>query len=361
MALDRVMKYLAGTPHLGIVYHATDKTTLQLEAYAGASFRNEDAHKPRLVRSLADPNCYTYFSDTLIVLMCVNVDDYYIAHNDDEWYSEFIKRYSSRGTKLKDEGVVSRWFGINYKWTFDSDGGANSVSMSQSSDVLGTIGQLGLLDSSPIDTPMDSGFDSTPVPQLDYVAPDFPYASAVGSLLWYARMTRPDILTATSLLACHTARFSDRHVKAVKRVYRYLLGTHDYALCFHRDPDFDLKSISFAALADADWAADKIGRRSMIGFSTVLCTNPTTFAAKHWPRPCLSTLEAEYIALTFAAKEALFIHYFFNQWEPYLCLSHPIPFFSDSAGAISFAENDVTISQIQQQNTSIHVISFCAA
>ena len=47
MALDRVMKYLAGTPHLGIVYHATDKTTLQLEAYADASFGNEDAHKAR--------------------------------------------------------------------------------------------------------------------------------------------------------------------------------------------------------------------------------------------------------------------------------------------------------------------------
>ena len=156
-------------------------------------------------------------------------------------------------------------------------------------------------------------------------------------------MTRPDILTSTCLLACHTAYFSDRHVKAVKRIFKYLLGTYKDCLTFNVDPDFKLSSIPLAMFADADWAADKISRRSMVGYTTVLCGNAMTFAAKHWPTPCLSTLEAEYIALTYAAKELLFIASIFTELK-FAVLATPIPMLSDSAGAISFAENSVSNS-----------------
>ena len=69
-----------------------------------------------------------------------------------------------------------------------------------------------------------------------------------------------------------------------------------------------------------------------------------TFAAKHWPTPCLSTLGAEYIALTYAAKELLFIASIFTELK-FAVLATPIPMLSDSAGAISFAEQRASATQ----------------
>jgi hypothetical protein len=311
------------------------------------SHRNIMRAEPRLIRSLADPCHYYLFTEDLTVLMCTNVDDYFVSSSSKEWLDSFAERYSSGGTKLVDEGVPERWFGINFTWTRDSDGRVDSVAMDQSHDILKTVADFGLLDAGIADTPMDTGFDSTPIPAEGYEPIKFPYASAIGSLLWYGRMTRPDILVANTLLAAHTARPGERHAKAAKRVLKYLKGTAEKKLIFHRNPQFDRNSVKFSVLVDADWAADKVSRRSLVGYITVIEGNATTFKAKHHPTPCLSTLEAEYVAMVYGAKEALFIHYLFDEWAPTdarpgLALEHPIPFFSDSAGAISFAENEVS-------------------
>jgi hypothetical protein len=76
---------------------------------------------------------------------------------------------------------------------------------------------------------MAADFESEPAPSTN-VNPDFPYAALIGVLLWIARMTRPDIQLAVTLLASHMSNFTDYHIKAAKRTLSYLKGTSELGL-----------------------------------------------------------------------------------------------------------------------------------
>ena len=56
---------------------------------------------------------------------------------------------------------------------------------------------------------------------------DKPYREAVGALNWAALTTCPDIMFAVTTVTCFTAKPGIVHWEAVKRIYRYLAGTHD--------------------------------------------------------------------------------------------------------------------------------------
>ena len=57
-----------------------------------------------------------------------------------------------------------------------------------------------------------------------------PYREAIGSLMWEAIATRPDIAFAVSLLSQFLKNLGELHWKSVKRVLRYLKGMKNYNL-----------------------------------------------------------------------------------------------------------------------------------
>jgi hypothetical protein len=85
------------------------------------------------------------------------------------------------------------------------------------------------------------------------------YRSMIGSLL-YLCASRPDIM----LFVCMCARFQANpkkvHLRAVKRIMRYLLYTLKFVLWYPKGSTFDLIGYS-----DADWAGCKIDRKSTSG------------------------------------------------------------------------------------------------
>ena len=67
-------------------------------------------------------------------------------------------------------------------------------------------------------------------PGSDLVDEQFPYRSIIGSLLYIATHTRPDIAVATSILARYVENLSMKHQKAVVKIVKYFKGTADYGL-----------------------------------------------------------------------------------------------------------------------------------
>ena len=59
-----------------------------------------------------------------------------------------------------------------------------------------------------------------------------PYASVVGSLMYAMVCTRPDIAHAVGVLSRYMLKPGKEHWIAVKRVFRYLSGTTDHAICY---------------------------------------------------------------------------------------------------------------------------------
>ena len=127
-----------------------------------------------------------------------------------------------------------------------------------------------------------------------------PYRSAIGALMYLAVCTRPDIAPAVHKLAKHVVNPGPAHWKATKRVMRYLQHTINF-LSGKGTPS--LKIYVDASHGDKDQdGRSTTGMLCFLGPALISWTSVT--------QPCVtrSTTEAEYIAASDAAREAIFLH-----------------------------------------------------
>jgi hypothetical protein len=131
------------------------------------------------------------------------------------------------------------------------------------------------------------------------------------------------------------------HLTAVKRVYRYLRGTPDLGITYSTSDDLDVEMHADfscpAVYTDADWADSKDDRKSISGYVSIFAGGATTWSSKKQATVALSTMEAEYIALSHAARENLWLRSLFTELN--LSPSNPFPIFCDNRGAIDFTFN----------------------
>ena len=105
------------------------------------------------------------------------------------------------------------------------------------------------------------------------------YRSVNGAILYLWKSTRPDITFATNRLGRYASNPGEAHVREMKHLLRYLKGTRDLGLTYHRDyePEFRVTTNSIrekpkfdllrpVGYADSDWAADESTRRSCSGY-----------------------------------------------------------------------------------------------
>lgn len=97
--------------------------------------------------------------------------------------------------------------------------------------------------------------------------PIFPYQEIVGSLLYLATYSRPDIAQAAATVSKFSSNFREIHCTAVKRILKYLKGTTDLALCYSASSNLN----QLITYADAGYAGDLDDRKSRSG--TVLILN----------------------------------------------------------------------------------------
>ncbi|KAJ9546415.1 hypothetical protein OSB04_018958 [Centaurea solstitialis] len=116
------------------------------------------------------------------------------------------------------------------------------------------------------------------------------YRGMIGSLL-YVTASRPDIMYATCLCARYQADPKESHMKAVKRIFRYLKGTPNLGLWYPRDSGFDL-----TAFSDSDFAGCKIDRMSTTSGCQLLGGKLVSWTSKKQNSVSTSTAEAEYVA-----------------------------------------------------------------
>lgn len=158
-------------------------------------------------------------------------------------------------------------------------------------------------------TPLEVGHALNKIETLaTEVVDNIPYAEAIGSLLYCAMATRPDIAYTLSVLSKYTSKPKALHWQGVKRTLRYLRSTPDYGIMFQQT-----ESAKLICFSDADWAGDHQNRRSTSGLVSFLNTGPISFRAQQQPVVALSTTEAEYIAATLAVKDLIWIQRFIEE------------------------------------------------
>ena len=159
-----------------------------------------------------------------------------------------------------------------------------------------------MIDCRPISTPMDPGAGNTLMPSEDQADKKTItwYQSVVGLLMWPAMHTRPDIAYAVGVLSRYCLNPGPLYCKYLQRIMRYISSTLNEGLVFRRDTEDDIVGNS-----DSDYAGTKDGRKSTGAYTFLLAVAPISHCSKLQPTVALSTCEAEYMALTEAAKEAI--------------------------------------------------------
>jgi hypothetical protein len=161
-----------------------------------------------------------------------------------------------------------------------------------------------------------------------------PYLQAVGSLMYLAIATRPDIAYAVGVLARFNQNPGMQHWKAVKHVFRYLKGTLDYKLTYSPDPT---STEMFTTFSDADHAGNPDNGRSTSGYVVKMGTGAISWSSKLQGIVALSTTEAEYVAATTASQEILWLRNLFHELG--YSLSSSSTLFIDNQSALAVAKN----------------------
>jgi hypothetical protein len=158
------------------------------------------------------------------------------------------------------------------------------------------------------------------------------YRSMIGSLL-YLCASLPDIMLSVCMCARFQADPKEIHLRAVKRILRYLVQTPKFGLWYPKGSSFDLLGYS-----DVDWAGCKIDRKSTSGTCQFLGRSLVSWASKKQNSVALSTTEAEYIAAGHCCAQLLWMRQTLMDYG-YKLSKFPLP--CDNESAIRMTDNPV--------------------
>ncbi|GJS42860.1 putative ribonuclease H-like domain-containing protein [Tanacetum coccineum] len=179
-----------------------------------------------------------------------------------------------------------------------------------------------------------------PVDQTDY-------HSKIGSLM-YLTSSRPDIVQAVCYCARYQARPTEKHLKEVKRIFRYLRGTINMGLWYPKGSGFEL-----TAFSDADHAGCIDTRKSTSGGIQFLGDKLVSWMSKKQDCTAMSSAEAEYVALSASCAQVMWMR---TQLKDYGFNYNKIPLYCDSQSAIAISCNPVQHSCTKHIHTRYHFI-----
>jgi len=251
---------------------------------------------------------------------------------------------------MTDLGPISWLLGI--KVTRDRKN--HTITLSQQSYVDSILARFNFTDAKPLSIPMDLNIafskDQCPMTPDDIARMHrIPYREAIGSLMYASVSTRPDISFTMSTLSQFLDNPGPAHWEAVKQVFRYLLGTKNWGLTFGGRKE------GLEGYTDADGALQE-HRRTISGYAFIIDGGAISWSSRKQELITLSTTEAEYVASTHAAKEAIWLRNFIG--EVFAPLTSPTTLHCDNQSAIAIATNGNFHARTKHIDICYHFIRF---
>lgn len=226
----------------------------------------------------------------------IYVDDMIVVCKENQDIERLEQELRKR-FEISSLGIVNLFLGIKVRR--DESG---FYYLSQQAFIREIAERFGLQEAKTSKYPLDQGYlkqeESVPLPNNSM------YHSLVGALLYLASNSRPDIAVAVSILSRKSNNPTQRDWTELKRVVRYLIGTAHYELKLTSDRS---KRLTLSGYSDADWAGDASDRKSTSGFVFLVGDAVVSWASRKQGCVATSTMEAEYVALSEAASEAVWL------------------------------------------------------
>jgi transposase InsO family protein len=254
--------------------------------------------KHGLKQSSFDP-CLFIGSDIVVI---VYVDDLLLYSCTDGPIDDLIAKLKADNIWIRKEDSAAGFLGVDMKESKDG-----SLTLTQSGLTERVIKALGL--HSQYSTKKDTPAETSPLPKDSNGEPADPtinYASVIGMLLYLSGHSRPDIAFAVHQCARYTFNPTKKHVNALKRIGRYLKGTRGKGIILRPSTNLQIEcypDADFAGLYNHEDSQDPHCVRSRTGYVILLAGCPVLWKSKLQTEIALSTMEAEYVALSQSCKD----------------------------------------------------------
>jgi len=167
--------------------------------------------------------------------------------------------------------------------------------------------------------------------------------------MYLAMGMHPDIAFIVSTLAQFTDNPGWAHWEGIKQIYRYLLGTKKLGLTFGTSKS------GLVGYTDADGASQE-HQCAITGFTFLVDGGAILWGSKKQELVTLSTAEAEYVAATHTAKEALWLRRLIV--DVFCPLDHPTMLYCDNQSAIALTKDGTYHARTKHIDICYHFIRF---
>lgn len=227
------------------------------------------------------------------VILCLYVDDILIFGTNLKVIEE-VKSFLSQNFEMKDLGVADVI--LNIKLLRVDEGG---ITLLQSHYVEKILSRFGYSDCKNSQTPYDPSvpirkFKGTTIDQLRF-------SQIIGSLMYLASATRPDIAFAVSKLSRFVANPGDVHWHAVERIMHYLKGIVNHGLHYMEYPSV------LEGYSDANWISDAGEMKATTEYIFTLGGGVVSWKSCKQMILTRSAMEAELTTLDTSGVEAEFL------------------------------------------------------
>jgi hypothetical protein len=249
------------------------------------------------LRQSSQDSCVFYGNNTDRIIICLYVDDGIITAKTETAILNFLKEIQ-RQLEITFK-PLNLFLGIQIVLR------EQSIFLYQENYIKDVLKRFNMTECKPVSIPIEK--DCYSKDETEAVS-NMPYRELIGSLMYLAIATRPDIAFAVGYLS----RFLDRPTRklwsAANRVLKYLKGTTTFGLEYKSS-----STENFRFFSDADYASDPLSRKSTIGQLIFGNGNPVFWASSRQTEVSLSSTEAELIAATETAKSAVWVTSFLRE------------------------------------------------
>jgi hypothetical protein len=294
--------------------------------------------------STADPGLYVCDKEVAGRRVClrVYVDDMLLVSPSADAVAE-AKAALLGVFDARDMGAVGDFVGMRV----ERDLAAGTITISNERLVKDLLSRFGMEVANSRQVPMSPDLvlrreDGAPLDQSRHQ-----YSSLVGGLLYLATTVRPDISYPVGVLSKYMSCPTVTHWKAARGVLRYLAGTSRVGITYGAAPAV------LHGYCDADYGREVDTRRSTTGYVYTIAGGAFSWSSKRQPTVAASTTEAEYMAASAAAKEALWLRKLLAEMgEPVGTVSVSC----DSNGALALLHNPVTSERSKHIDVHHHFV-----
>ncbi|CAI7897873.1 unnamed protein product [Closterium sp. NIES-54] len=249
-------------------------------------------------RSECDHDLYILNRGEKNLVLILYVDDLLLVSDCKDLVAEIKAKLASEFS-MRDLGAVSYYLGMH----IDRDPAHKTLHLHQHKYLEDVVARFGMSKSKAAPKPMEVGFHPLATSEETPMDPEKTkrFHSIVGSCMYGAVSTRPDLSFTVGLLGRVVSNPMVEHEHALRRLLRYVRGTSHLGLHYEAVP------ISLIGFTDSDWAGDPSTRQSTSGLVFALLGGAVAWQSKRQNLIAVSSTEVEYVALNRGGIEAVWL------------------------------------------------------